>query len=112
MKTKKDLIAFIKKLVFLPAEKRDLFLRILEGAELGQEKLEEVFQIFRKAEDDFLAIQKERERKIDEINKKYLKEIENYFRSKKKEILKKRNLESKNKDEQELSALLDELEDV
>ena len=112
MKIKKELIDLIKRLVFLPTEKKDLFLRILEKADLSREKLEEVFQIFRKAEDDFLVIQKERERKIDEINKKYLRQIENYLRSKKKEILKKRNLESKDKDEQELSALLDELEDV
>ena len=112
MKTKKEIIELILKLSFLSKEKKERFANVIKKNDFKEKKIDSLFKLFQNFEKSCEIVEKEKKKKTNFINKKYLKKIEKYFISKKKKILGKRKYEAKAKDKHDMSVLLRELENV
>lgn len=112
LKNKKDVIELILRISCLSEREKSDLADLISTSDLGDDQMETLIELVEKFQKDCKKVEQDKKIKVSAINEKYAQKIKTYLHKKKAKILNLREREDQKGDENNISNIFKELENV
>jgi len=109
MKTKDDIIYIILSTPILSSDQMTTYMSFIQNADINPNHLSEISLLFEKLKSSCTEVSNKHKTKVNEANNAYMKQISEYFTSKKKSILSEREHAESAADKNQIDDLINQL---